>query len=149
MFITQISAYLQNSKGTLRTLTKTLAESKIDILALSIADTTDFGIVRIVVREADIDAAIKALRENGFLAKTNNVLCVAVPNRAAGLDSVLAIIEENNISIEYMYSLNYIIGNKALMVLRLSAENMNKEQIAEMLARKDVLMVNQKEINLL
>ncbi len=149
MFITQISVYLENNKGTLRTLTKTLAENKIDILALSIADTTDFGIVRIVVRESDIDTAIKALRENGFMAKTNNVLCVAVPNRAAGLDEVLAIIEENNISIEYMYSLNYIIGNKALMVLRLASENMDKEQIAAMLSEKDVLMVSQKEINLL
>lgn len=147
MFITQISVYLENNKGTLRTLTKTLAENNIDMLALSIADTTNFGIVRIVVREEDIDLAINALRENGFMAKINHVICVAVPNQPAGLDSVLAIVEENNFSIEYMYSLNYIIGNKALMVLRLSAENMKKEQIAEMLASKDVMMVKQEEIN--
>ena len=53
------------------------------------------------------------------MAKTNHVICIAVPNQPAGLDKALAVIEENNISIEYMYSLNYIIGNKALMVLRL------------------------------
>ena len=149
MFITQISVYLENSKGTLRTLTKTLAENNIDMIALSIADTTHFGIVRIVVREKDVEKAIAALRENGFVAKTNNVICVAVPNQPAGLDGVLSIIEENSISIEYMYSLYYIIGNKALLVLRLSAENMEKEQIAALLNEKGVRMVNQEEINLL
>lgn len=147
MFITQISVYLENNKGTLRSLTKILAENKIDLLALSIADTTHFGLVRIILREADVESAIKVLREDGFMAKTNHVICVAVPNKPAGLDSVLAIIEENNISIEYMYSLNYIIGNKALLVLKLSAENMDKEQIAKLLASKNVMMIEQGEIN--
>ncbi len=147
MFITQISVYLENNKGTLRSLTKILAENKIDLLALSIADTTHFGLVRIILREADVENAIKVLREDGFMAKTNHVICVAVPNKPAGLDSVLAIIEENNISIEYMYSLNYIIGNKALLVLKLSAENMDKEQIAKLLASKNVMMIEQGEIN--
>ncbi len=146
MFVTQISVYLENSRGTLRTLTKTLGENNIDILALSIADTTNFGIVRFVAREDDIEKAMLVLRENGFVAKTNHVLCTAVPNQPAGLDSVLAIIEENNISIEYMYSLNYIIGNKALIVLRLSAEEMDKEEIAALLSAK-VLLVSQEEIN--
>ena len=147
MFITQLSVYLENDKGTLRSLTKILAENNIDILALSVADTTHFGIIRIVVREGDIDVAIKTLRENGFMAKTNNVVCVAVPNQPSGLDSVLAVIEKNNISIEYMYSLNYIIGNKALLVLRLSAENMEKEQIAETLLKQGITLIKQEEIN--
>lgn len=147
MFITQLSVYLENDKGTLRSLTKILAENNIDILALSVADTTHFGIIRIVVREGDIDVAIKTLRENGFMAKTNNVVCVAVPNQPSGLDGVLAVIEKNNISIEYMYSLNYIIGNKALLVLRLSAENMEKEQIAETLLKQGITLIKQEEIN--
>lgn len=147
MFIKQISVYLENSKGTLRTLTKTLAENNIDMLALSIADTLHFGITRIVVREDDVEPAITALRENGFMAKTSQVLCVAVPNQPAGLDSVLSIIEENNISIEYMYSLNYIIGNKAMMILRLAAENMEAEEIVNLLVQKDVMTVNQEDIN--
>ncbi len=147
MFITQISVYLENNKGTLRSLTKTLAEHNIDLLALSIADTTHFGLVRIVLREEDVETAINILREDGFIAKTNHVICVAVPNKPAGLDSVLAIIEENNISIEYMYSLNYIIENKALLVLRLSAEERDKEQIAKLLMSKDVRLIKQEEIN--
>lgn len=147
MFITQISVYLENNKGTLRTLTKVLGENSIDILALSIADTTNFGIVRLVTREADTQKAIEVLKENGFIAKTNDVICVAVQNQPAGLDSVLEIIEDSNISIEYMYSLNYIIGNKALIVLRLSAQNMEMEQIAELIASKGVAMINQNNIN--
>lgn len=147
MFITQISVYLENNKGTLRTLTKTLGENNVDILALSIADTTNFGIVRLVIREENIERTIGILRENGFVAKTNHVICVAVSNQPAGLDSVLAIIEEHNISISYMYSLNYIIGNKALIVLRLSADNMEKEQIAEVLASNDVMLIKQEDIN--
>ena len=149
MLITQISVYLENDKGTLRTLTKTLGDNNIDILALSIADTTNFGIVRLVTRENDINNAQKVLRENGFIAKTSNVTCIAVPNKPAGLDSVLQIVEENKLSIEYMYSLNYNIGNKALIVLRLSSENMEKEQIAELLEKKGVTMVRQEEINIL
>ncbi|MBR5271183.1 MAG: acetolactate synthase [Clostridia bacterium] len=147
MFITQISVYLENNKGTLRTLTKVLGENSIDILALSIADTTNFGIVRLITREADTQKAIEVLKENGFIAKTNDVICVAVQNQPAGLDSVLEIIEDSNISIEYMYSLNYIIGNKALIVLRLSAQNMEMEQIAELIASKGVAMINQNNIN--
>ncbi len=147
MFITQISVYLENNQGTLRTLTKTLAEKEIDILALSIADTTHFGIIRTVVREADVDKAIIALRENGFVAKINHVFCIAVPNQPAGLDGVLAVIEENKISIEYMYSLNYIIGSKAIMVMRLSMDNVEKENIGKLLIEKGVTMVNQEEIN--
>lgn len=147
MFITQISVYLENNKGTLRTLTKVLGENSIDILALSIADTTNFGIVRLVTREEDTQKAIEVLKENGFIAKTNDVICVAVQNQPAGLDSVLEIIEDSNISIEYMYSLNYIIGNKALIVLKLSAQNMEMEQIAELITSKGVAMINQNNIN--
>lgn len=149
MFITQISVYLENSQGTLRSLTKILAENKIDMLALSIADTTHFGLVRIVVRDADVDTAILALRENGFMAKKNHVFCVAVPNQPSGLDSVLAIIEEQEISIEYMYSLNYIIGSKALLVLRLSKEGHDKDSIAAILQKNNIMLMKQEEINLL
>ena len=74
MFITQISVYLENNKGTLRSLTKILASNNIDLLALSIADTTHFGLVRIILREADVESAIKVLNEEGFMAKTNNVI---------------------------------------------------------------------------
>ena len=144
MFITQLSVYLENDKGTLRSLTKILAENNIDILALSVADTTHFGIIRIVVREGDIDVAIKTLRENGFMAKTNNVVCVAVPNKPSGLDGVLAVIEKNNISIEYMYSLIDRGTDNAYMVFRLADE----ENILEVLEQHGLKTVSGNELGL-
>lgn len=149
MYITQISVYLENNKGTLRMLTKTLADTGVDMLALSVADTTHFGITRIVVRESDVEMAMNALRDNGFVAKKNEVICVAVANQPAGLDGVLKVIEENGISVEYMYSLNYNIGNKALIVLKLAKEGKTSAELQECLAENGVRLINQEEINLL
>ena len=149
MLITQISVYLENNKGTLRELTKLLGENAVDMLALSIADTLHFGITRIVVRKNDVDKTISILRENGFVARTDEVICIAVPNHPAGLDTVLGIIEENNISIEYMYSLNYNSGDKALLVMRLKADGTTSEQIEALLGEKGVETVSQSRIDLL
>ena len=149
MYITQISVYLENDHGTLRTLTKTLAGAGIDLLGMSIADTANFGIARIVVREADFNGAITALINEGFMARKNQVLCAAVPNKPAGLDSVLAVIEENGIFIEYMYSFNYNLDGNALMILRLSSKDMDEEAIAKLLTDNGVKLVSQDAVNAL
>lgn len=149
MYITQISVYLENDHGTLRTLTKTLAEAGIDMLGMSIADTANFGIARIVVREADFNNAITALINAGFMARKNKVLCAAVPNKPAGLDSVLAVIEENGIFIEYMYSFNYNLGGNALLIVRLSSDKMDEDAIAGILSESGVKLVSQDEVNAL
>ena len=147
MTITQISVYLENARGALRALTKTLADAGIDLLALSVADTESFGIVRIVVREKDFETAMNTLRENGFMAKKNHVFCVAVPNRPAGLDSVLAVIDELGVSVEYMYSFNYNIEGSALMILRLSTSD--REALAAQLTEKGVRLIGQESVNVL
>ena len=149
MYITQISVYLENDHGTLRTLTKTLAEAGIDMLGMSIADTANFGIARIVVREADFNAAITALINAGFMARKNSVLCAAVPNKPAGLDSVLAVIEENGIFIEYMYSFNYNLDGNALLIVRLSSKDKDEDAIAKLLSDNGVKLVSQAEVNAL
>ena len=149
MYITQISVYLENDHGTLRTLTKTLAEAGIDMLGMSIADTANFGIARIVVREADFNTAITALINAGFMARKNDVLCAAVPNKPAGLDSVLAVIEENGLFIEYMYSFNYNLDGNALLIVRLSSDEMDAEQIAACLTANGVKLISQAEVNAL
>ena len=149
MYITQISVYLENDHGTLRTLTKTLAEANIDMLGMSIADTANFGIARIVVREADFNGAITALINAGFMARKTQVLCAAGPNKPAGLDSVLAVIEENGIFIEYMYSFNYNLDGNALMILRLSSKDMDEEAIAKLLTDNGVKLVSQDAVNAL
>ena len=142
MYITQISVYLENDHGTLRTLTKTLAGAGIDMLGMSIADTANFGI-------ADFNGAITALINEGFMARKNQVLCAAVPNKPAGLDSVLAVIEANGIFIEYMYSFNYNLDGNALMILRLSSGDMDEDMIAKILSDNGVKLVSQDEVNAL
>ena len=149
MYITQISVYLENDHGTLRTLTKTLADAGIDMLGMSIADTANFGIARIVVREADFNGAIIALINAGFMARKNKVLCAAVPNKPAGLDSVLAVIEANGIFIEYMYSFNYNLAGNALLIVRLSSDKMDEDAIAGILSDNGVKRVSQDEVNAL
>lgn len=143
MFITQISVYLENVRGTLREMTKLLAQNEIDIMALSIADTANFGIVRLVVREVSIDKAVNSLKNAGFMVRTNNVICVCVPNKPAALDNVLEVIEETDISIEYMYSFNYSVNGDALIILRVS----NSERVIEIFKERNIRMYSQEEIN--
>ncbi len=149
MYITQISVYLENNHGTLRMLTKTLAEAGIDMLGMSIADTSNFGIARIVVREKDFSNAVTALIDAGFMSMKNQVLCVSVPNRPAGLDSVLAVLENTGIFIEYMYSFNYSMNGNALMILRLSSDSMDDAAIAKVLTDGGVKLCSQDEVNAL
>ncbi len=120
MYVKQISVYLENIRGTLRNVTKLIGDAGIDIMALSIADTANFGIVRFIVRECDIDKALETLKAAGCPARTNNVICVCVPNRPSGLDEVLAVIEGADVSIEYLYSFNYSADGQALIIFRLS-----------------------------
>ena len=120
MYIKQISVFLENDKGTLREMTRRLAEHEIDLLALTLADTESFGIVRIIVRSDQLELAQNCLKEAGFVTKQKDVLCVRVPNRPAALDHVLEVFETSDLSIEYMYSLNYSVEGQALLVLRLS-----------------------------
>lgn len=85
MFVKQISVYLENVRGTLRDMTKTIGENGIDLLALSIADTANFGIVRLVVREEQIPLTIESMRAAGFMVRMDEVICVAVPNNRKGI----------------------------------------------------------------
>lgn len=149
MFITQISVYLENNRGTLRKLTGVLASAGIDMLGLSVADTSNFGIARIVVREKDFSAAIAALIDAGYMAMKNQVLCAAVPNRPAGLDSVLAVIDAQHLFIEYMYSFNYSLDGNALMILRLNSDEMDNEAIIRNLTENGVRLLTQEEVNAL
>ncbi|MDD3364271.1 MAG: hypothetical protein PHZ03_04765 [Syntrophomonas sp.] len=143
MFIAQISVYLENARGTLREMTKLLAENEIDIMALSIADTSNFGIVRMIIREACIDKALNCMKNAGFMVKKTNVICVGVPNKPGALDNILAVIEEADISIEYIYSFNYSVDGDALFVLRL----LDSERVIELFKERNIRMYSQEEIN--
>ena len=102
MSVKQISVFLENSAGKLSEITELLASRKIDIRALSLAETKDFGIVRMIM--SDTAAAEQALQEAGFLARSTPVLAYAVPDEPGGLNTLLSHFKRGGINIEYMYA---------------------------------------------
>lgn len=137
MFIKQISIFLENTRGSLRALIERLGKEGIDLLAVSIADTQNFGIVRCVVRSADCERAQEILKRAGYSTRINNVVCVAVPDRPMGLAEVLALLDDNGIFIEYTYS--FVRGRAAgsdgtgdaLIIFRLSEPDRAQRMFAE------------------
>ena len=117
MSIKQISVFLENKPGKLKELTGVLADAKIDMRALSIAETKDFGIARMIVD--DVFEAVNVIKGADFVASLTPVLAVAVPDEPGGLDKLLAIFAEAKVNIEYMYA---FIGGKetkhAYMIFR-------------------------------
>ena len=99
----QISVFLENRAGQLAEITGVLAENNIDLRAISIAETTDYGVLRIIVDNAE--KATSILMQHGYLMSMTPVLVVAVPDQPGGIAPVLATLAEGNIDIEYMYSL--------------------------------------------
>ncbi len=116
MLIQQISVFLENKSGRLAEVTKTLADKDIDICALSIADTTDFGILRLIVNKPK--EAEKILSENDFTVSCTDVVAIAIEDKPGGLAYVLEILQSNSISIEYMYAFVGKFGNEAFVILR-------------------------------
>ena len=144
MFISQISVFLENNPGTLRAMTELIGQGGIDLLALSIADTQSFGIVRMIVHSDQIDLAMKLLKEGGYIAKINHVICASVPDRPLGLSELLAIIERAGLSVEYMYSfLRTNANGTAHMILRLN----DGQKAAQVFAEKGVVMLNQTDVD--
>lgn len=117
MKIRQISIFIENAAGRLYAVTKVLAEAKVNIRALSLADTADFGVLRMVVDDAD--RAVEALRAADHTVGITEVIAVEVPDRPGGLASVLAIFAEEAINVEYMYAFVEKSRDNAVMVFRI------------------------------
>lgn len=116
MLIKQISVFVENKFGRLAEIIGILGKAGIDISALSIADTTDFGILRLIVN--DPVKAEKVLKDEGFAVKTTDVIALAVEDKPGGLAKVLEELTKDNISIEYMYAFIGKTENLALVVVR-------------------------------
>ena len=114
----QISVFLENRAGQFAEITGVLAESGIDLRAISIAETADYGILRMIVDNAEKATAL--LMQHGYLLSMTPVLVIAVPDQPGGIAPVLATLAEGNIDIEYMYSLFTHIEGKAYIVFRVS-----------------------------
>lgn len=116
MVLKQLSVFLENVPGRLRAVTSILAENNINIRALSLADTTDFGILRLIVDNPNKAANI--LKDKNLAVKLSDVIAVEMENSPGGLDQVLKILEKENINIEYLYAFMGSKPKKALVILR-------------------------------
>ena len=116
MVARQISVFMENKKGRLASVTKLLGDHGIDMAAACIADTADFGILRCMVNKTD--EALKLLQSEGYMANVTEVLAVEVPDQPGGLERVLTVLDENGVSVEYMYSFVRSKGDCALILFR-------------------------------
>ena len=116
MQINQLSIFIENKSGRLMEIMDVLSANDIDISALSLADTTDFGVLRMIVN--DPDKAKRALKESGVIVKTTPVIALPIEDTPGGLSKVLNLLREQNVSVEYMYAFCTRTDGKAAMVLR-------------------------------
>lgn len=112
----QISIFLENQPGALEHVTRILRDSNINIRTLSLADTSDFGILRLIVN--DVEKASRVLKENGFTVNRTNVVAVEVPDRPGGLHSILEVLSTAKVNVEYMYAFVEKSGLNAVIIFR-------------------------------
>lgn len=116
MKVEQIAIFLENKSGRLAEITSIIADNGINIRALSVADTADFGILRLIVDQAD--KAKTVLKENGFTVGGTQVIAVRVEDKTGGLAAVLKIIQTAKLNVEYMYSIVNKLFDGAILIMR-------------------------------
>ena len=116
MAIKQITVFVQNKKGTVVSVTDILSKNNVNLRALSIAETEDFGILRLIVN--DEATAEKVLKENGYLIKVIDVLGVKIGDEPGKLTAALDILDKANINVEYLYAFMARTEKHAYVVLR-------------------------------
>ncbi|TLM69345.1 MAG: ACT domain-containing protein [Deltaproteobacteria bacterium] len=116
MQLEQISIFIENKSGRLAEVTRVLGSKGINIRALSLADTSDFGILRLIVDQ--IDLAKTALKEQGFTVSKTNVVAVEVPDQPGGLAGILDILDKSQVNVEYMYAFVERCGGNAVIIFR-------------------------------
>lgn len=140
MYIKQLSIFVENKHGRLESIVDSLGKSGVNLKALSIADTTDFGILRVIVD--DTDKAKEILREIGVVSKRTDVIAVFIDDCTGGLAKVLKVVTENEIGISYMYAFLGRKEGKALMVLKTD----NDEKMCEALKANGIEIAAKEDI---
>lgn len=116
MKVEQISIFIENKSGRLAEITRILGEAGINIRALSLADTSDFGILRLIVN--DCAKANTILKEKGFTVNKTEVVAVEVPDQPGGLSAILQTLDRDSINVEYMYAFVERCGGNAVIIFR-------------------------------
>ena len=137
MAIKQVSVFVENRQGALCGITEALAKNGIDMNALTLADTADFGIMRMIV--TDTDKAREVLSEIGYLVKVTDVVAVEMENKPGALSEVIAVLGEAGMDIEYLYAFIAVCGKNARVVIRVN-DNAKAESL---LSSKGITVVNE------
>ena len=116
MTVKQLSVFIENKPGTMVNITNALGKAKVDIRAMSLADTQDFGILRLLV--SDTDKARAVLSEIGCITSVTDVIAAAVPDTPGAMTEMIKLLSENEINIEYMYAFVAPEDNHAYVVFR-------------------------------
>jgi hypothetical protein len=135
MKVEQISIFLENKAGRLAEVTGTLGKAGINIRALALADTSDFGILRLIVN--DHEKAKQVLKEHGFTVGRTEVVAVEVEDRPGGLNNILQILFENGINVEYMYAFVQQSGQNAVIIFRFD----DIDNAVDVLRQNDVTVI--------
>ena len=129
MLVKQLSVFVENRPGRLSAIINLLAEHHVNLSALSLADTSQFGVLRLIADKPE--EAIAALREAGIISKSTDVLAVAIDDTPGSLTKILDLLNGQNISVEYMYAVSAKQENKALMVFKVDALEAAEELLRE------------------
>jgi hypothetical protein len=140
MKVEQIAIFLENKSGRLAEITAILAKKGINIRAMSLADTADFGILRLIVN--DTESACQALRNEGFTVGKTHVVVIEVSDKPGGLASVLQKIREGGLNIEYMYAFTQKSGETGLIIFRFD----DLEAAIETLSKAGVRLLSGEEV---
>lgn len=140
MLVEQIAVFLENKSGRLAEITSILADNDINIRALSVADTADFGILRLIVDK--VERAKTVLRENGFTVGKTQVIAVEVEDKTGGLAKVLQCIKKAGINVEYMYAFVNKTGENAVLIFRFE----KMEQAIEHLQKGGFTILSREQI---
>jgi hypothetical protein len=140
MKIQQVSIFLENKKGRLSDVCSVLGKSGVNIRALTVAESEDFGVLRIVVDKPE--PTLKLLKENGFAAKLTPIVAVEVPDRPGGLAAVLKILTDNDINVEYMYGFVEKFGDNAMLVFRFD----DPDKTVELLRKSGIKVLGNQDI---
>lgn len=141
MAIKQLSVFVENEKGKLSEITDLIAKAGVDMRAMSIADTSEFGILRLIVKEPDKVKAI--LEESGFISTLNDVIGVEISDKPGGLAQIVSLFASNGINMEYMYAFLTRIEGKAYLVVRVD----DTKAVEKLLASENIQILSAADID--
>lgn len=139
MFIKQLSVFIENEEGRLEEVLDVLKEEQINIISLSLADTSEYGILRLIT--AKPEAAQAALKNKGFTARLTDVLAVRLSHQVGTLQEILSIVCKAGLNVEYMYALSNKEDDSSI-ICKIS----NGDEAAELLESREVKMFSQEDI---